>query len=374
MSLPSPADVAREAEALRRGVARANHLANVLSDPRRRAAPPAVPQVSVVVQTCGRPALLVRCLDALRAQTCEPSAYEIVVVDDGCCDATRSLVLTLAAEAPTPAIRYLRPAAGRKGPAQARNLGWMSASGDVIAFTDDDTIPAPDWLERGEAALTGTRGEAGRPWAALAGRVVVPPPPDPALPTDPERMVQGRECTEFVAANAFVQRAALFEIGGFDERFTRAWREDLDLQFRLQAEIGPVGRCEEAVVVHPARRERWGVSLQQQKNAYFEALLYAKHPQRYRQHVGLPVPWDCYAIVVLAVAALALAWAGIGGSAFVSAAIAVALVMRFAIQRLRGGANDISHVAEMLATSALIPFLSVFWRLRGALHFRIWFL
>ena len=374
MSLPSPADAARDAEALRRGEERANQLAAVLGNPPRSTAPPAVPELSVVVPTCGRPALLVRCLDALRAQTYAAQAFEIVVVDDGRCDATRTLVQTLAAEARAPTVRYLRPAEGRKGPAQARNLGWMSASGDVIAFTDDDTIAAPDWLERGAAALNRTRDAAGPPWAALAGRVVVPAPPEGALPTDHERMTQGLEGTEFVTANAFVQRAALLEIGGFDERFTRAWREDSDLQFRLQAEIGPVGRCEEAVVVHPARRERWGVSLRQQKNAFFEALLYAKHPERYRQQLGLPVPWDYYAIVLLVVAALTLAWAGIGGSAVVSAGLALALVLRFALRRLRGASKEPGHVVEMLATSAVIPFLSVFWRLRGALHFRTWFL
>lgn len=374
MNPHSSAEAKRQADALRQAGARSATLGAVMDTAARpKPRPPAVPKVSVVLPTCDRPALLVRCLDALRAQTYEAQAFEILVVDDGRCDATRSLVLTLAAELPAPAVRYLRPTAGRRGPAQARNLGWLSASGDVIAFTDDDTIPAPDWLQRGEAALCGSCNESGQPWAALAGRVVVPPPAEGALPTDHERMTQGLEATEFVTANAFVQRAALLELGGFDERFTRAWREDSDLQFRLQAEVGPVGRCEDAVVVHPARRERWGVSLRQQKNAYFEALLYAKHPQRYRQHAGLPVPWDFYAIVLLAVAALLLAWAGIGGSALVSAAFALGLVLRFALRRLRGAAKDVSHVVEMLATSALIPFLSVFWRLRGALHFRTWF-
>ncbi len=367
-----PADATGAADALRREAARAASAA-LLAGPQRGSAPRAVPTLSVVVPTCDRPALLVRCLDALRAQTFEVDDFEIVVVDDGLCDKTRSLVLTLAAEAPAPAVRYLRPAPGRRGPAHARNLGWMSASGNVIAFTDDDTIAAPDWLERGAAALERSRDDAGRRWGALAGRVVVPPPDGHALPTDHQRTTLGRERSTFVTANAFVQRAALLEIGGFDERFTRAWRDDDDLQFRLQAEVGPVGRCEDAVVVHPLRPERWGVSLRQQQNAFFEALLYAKHPDRYRQQVGLPVPWDFYAIVLLTVAALALAWAGVIGSAVVSAGLASTLVLRFALRRLRGASKELGHVLEMLVTSAAIPFLSVFWRLRGALHFRTWF-
>ena len=187
-------------------------------------------------------------------------------------------------------------------------------------------------------------------------------------------MTQSLERAEFVSANAFVRRQALQQVQGFDERFTRAWREDADLQFRLIDQAGPVGRCEEAVVLYPARRERWGVSLRQQKNAFFEALLYAKHPRRYVTQVGPPVPWDCYAVVVLALLAVGLGFVGIIGSAVVSALLALAGVARLARRRLRGTSRAPRHVLEMLATSALIPFLSVYWRLRGALHFRVWFL
>jgi GT2 family glycosyltransferase len=329
------------------------------------APPPDGLRLSVVVPTCGRPDLLLRCLQALRMQTLAAAAFEIVVVDDGRSDATRCLVTTLADEHPEPRIRYLRPGPGR-GPAAARNAGWRAAFGELIAFTDDDTVPLPDWLERGEAAL-----RAG-PWAALAGRVLVPL--DERPPTDHARMTQGLERTEFVTANAFVRRRALQQVRGFDERFTRAWREDSDLQFRLQDEAGPVGRVEEAVVVHPVRRERWGVSLRQQKNAFFEALLYRLHPRRYREQAGLPTPWDFYAIVALVLGGLALAAAGITGSAVVCGLLSAVLILRFTARRLRGTSHRIGHVVEMLVTSSIIPFLSVYWRLRGAVHWRVFFL
>jgi GT2 family glycosyltransferase len=54
-----------------------------------------------------------------------------------------------------------------------------------------------------------------------------------------------------------VRRSALIEVGGFDERFKRAWREDSDLQFAL-LDKGRIARCEEAVVEHPVRAEAWG--------------------------------------------------------------------------------------------------------------------
>jgi len=333
------------------------------------AVPRPAPLASVVVPTCGRPQLLMRCLNALLLQTVDSGDVEILVVDDGPADSTHMLVLALAAEHPQSTLRYLRPkrsAEPGQGPAVARNAGWRHARGEIVAFTDDDTVPLRDWLASGMAAM-----QQG-PWAALGGRVVVPHADEP--PTDHERMTRGLETAEFVTANAFVRRSALLQVQGFDERFTRAWREDSDLQFRLEDCCGPVGRCEDAVVLHPVRSERWGVSLRQQKNAFFEALLYAKHPQRYRGGAGLPVPWNYYLIVTLVLGAPVFWLADVPGSAVICALLAILLALRFAWRRLRCTKRTPDHVAEMMLTSAVIPFLSVYWRLRGALYFRVWFL
>lgn len=324
------------------------------------------PAVSVVIPTCRRPELLERCLEAVLAQRGLAAAeFEIVVVDDGHDEATRATVDALRATYPGgPALRYLRPPHGR-GPAVARNAGWRAARAALVAFTDDDTVPAPDWLDEGRRAM------AGGVHAALCGRVDVPLP---RRPTDHERMTAGLAAAEFVTANAFVRRAALERVGGFDERFTRAWREDSDLQFRLMREVGPVGRCARAAVLHPVRAERWGVSLRQQRNTYFDALLYKKHPQLYRERIRRRPPWNYYAIVAGALAAPPLALAGAGAAAALAATVWLGGVLQLAVARLRPTARTPRHVMEMVATSALIPFLSVYWRLRGAWDFRTGFL
>jgi hypothetical protein len=187
-------------------------------------------------------------------------------------------------------------------------------------------------------------------------------------------MTRGLESAEFVTANAFVRRSALLSIGGFDERFERAWREDSDLQFRLLRDAGPVGRSKDAVVLHPVRPEPWGVCLRQQKNVFFDALLYKKHPRLYRERILPSPPWDYYGIVGLTLAAPALWVADIGGSAAVSLVLAGVGVLGLAAKRLRLTSRTPEHVIEMVVTSALIPFLSVYWRLRGAIHFRVLFL
>ncbi len=327
------------------------------------------PEVSVVIPTYRRPALLRRCLEGVLAQRLPAGAYEVVVVDDGHDDATLDAVDALAATLPDgPALRYLRPSRGR-GPAVARNAGWRAARGAVVAFTDDDTVPQPDWLSAGSRALA-----AHPDWSGLCGRVVVPlAPPQPRRPTDHELMTLGLETAEFVTANAFVRRAALLRVDGFDERFTRAWREDSDLQFRL-LQLGAVGRADDAVVLHPARAERWGICLRQQKNALFEALLYKKHPRLYRERIDPAPPWHYYGVVVLSAGAVEAAAAGLAMPALAAGGLALALVLRFAARRLRRTSRAPAHVAEMLATSAVIPFLSVYWRLRGAWQFRVPFL
>jgi glycosyltransferase involved in cell wall biosynthesis len=340
--------------------------ASPLSSPRPVAAA-AVPRISVVIATRGRPELLRRCLSALLGQDIEAQAYEVVVVDDGPSEETRLVVENLAPAAGVPRLRYLVPKYGH-GPAVARNAGWRAAYGDLIAFTDDDTIPEPNWLAEGAGAL-----EAGQ--VAVAGRIRVPPLAGPGeLPTDHELMTRGLESVAFATANAFVRRAALQAIGGFDECFERAWREDSDLQFRLERDVGPVGRCPEAVVAHPVRPEPWGVCLRQQRNTYFEPLLYKKHPRLYRERIRRSPPWNYYYIVGLSLAALVLRIAGVTGSALIALLLAVLLILQLTVRRLRHTSRSPAHVLEMLVTSAIIPFLSVYWRIRGALKFRVWYL
>ncbi|QYY28559.1 glycosyltransferase family 2 protein [Cupriavidus pinatubonensis] len=323
------------------------------------------PAVSVVIPTYRRPDLLERCLRALCAQDIDGGAYEVIVCDDGCEPRIAKLVEALAAEHPHRVLRYVA-VSRTQGPAGARNAGaWRSRAG-IVAFTDDDTIPTPAWVREGCRALAAMPA-----WSAASGRTLVP---TPARPTDHERDTAGLSTAEFVTANCFVRRKALVSIGGFDERFTRAWREDSDLQFRLEQEVGPVGRAPDAVVVHPVRPAPWGSSIAAQAKVYFDALLYKKHPALYRTRIRRFPPWQYYviglAVVVAVVAALAGAWRVAGAAALLWSV----LTAWFCARRLRGAALTPSHVAEMVVTSILIPPLSLYWRLRGALAFQTRFL
>ncbi|HYD56791.1 MAG TPA: glycosyltransferase [Burkholderiales bacterium] len=282
------------------------------------------PAVSVVVPTCGRPELLGRCLAALERQTLDRARFEIVVVEDKL----------------------------REGPAVARNRGWRLARAPIVAFTDDDTEPDPDWLRYGLAAF-----EVGV--EAVCGRVRMP---IPERPTDYERDAQGLERAEFVTANCFIRKSTLERVGGFDERFRLAWREDSDLHFKLLRSGARIVREPRALVVHPVRPAQWGVSLRQQKKVMYDALLFKKHPQLYRSRIRSSPRWDYYLTVGSLLLAVIQPWALL---------VWLFLTAKLFVKRLEGASLHPRHVAEMLVTSAAIPLLSVFWRLVGSVRFRV---
>src|SRR6516165_1044331 len=159
--------------------------------------------VSVVVPTFRRPDLLARCLGALAAQDFAATAFEVMVTDDAGSDETRRQVAEFAARS-HPVVHYVA-VTGRHGPAAARNAGWRAARAPLIAFTDDDTIPQPDWLASGAGAL-----QRAAELAAVTGQVIVPLPP---TSTDYERNESGLETAEFVTANCFCRRDILEDLG-----------------------------------------------------------------------------------------------------------------------------------------------------------------
>jgi cellulose synthase/poly-beta-1,6-N-acetylglucosamine synthase-like glycosyltransferase len=321
--------------------------------------------VSVVVPTFRRPELLAHCLEALLTQDFAPQDYEVLIVDDAASKETRQQVEGCARQARMQGrqVFYLSTS-GQQGPAAARNLGWRAARGEIIAFTDDDCLPAPVWLREGLAAFSGDV-------MAVSGRIRVPVPP---RPTDYEYDTSHLEESEFATANCFYRRSALLAVGGFDERFTAAWREDSDLFFLLLERGMRTVTAPGAIVVHPVRPARWGVSLFQQRKAMFNALLYKKHPELYRQRIQAAPLWRYYWITGALLLALLAGLCAVWPLALLALLIWLALTLRFCWQRLAHTSRAPAHIGEMLITSALIPPLALFWRLRGMLAFRVFFL
>jgi glycosyltransferase involved in cell wall biosynthesis len=323
----------------------------------------AVIDVSVVVTTRGRLDLLDRSLDALTRQDIPAARYEIIVVDDEPDRATLQLVAGWRARTLErgPRMVYLAND-GPHGPAAARNRGWRSAKAPIIAFTDDDTVPSPDWLRHGLAGFDVDTD-------VLCGRIETAP----GVRRDDQREGGRGEPSEFTAANCFFRRRVLDALDGFDERFRVAWRKDIDVHFHLLEMQATITQSQHALVVHPLRPAPWGASLFELHKISLDALLYKKHPALYRQRIRRLPCWEDYAIV----AALVAAGLGLANGneilAVTGSGAWLVLTAMLCIRRLQGSARTVSHIADMVLTSALIPPLAVFWRALGAIKYRVRF-
>jgi glycosyltransferase involved in cell wall biosynthesis len=316
----------------------------------------------VVVPTYRRDDLLERCLQRLIRQDLPAKAYEVLIVDDA---AGRTVPVLVGHLAKDTHVRLVALAGKSVGPAAARNTGWRRARGEIIAFIDDDAYPnRDDWLRQGLIPF------ADPAVAAVTGTVSVPSD-DP--PTDFQLNVKNLENARFLTCNAFVRRSVLEAVDGFDERFRVAYREDSDLQFRIEAAGGRIVRNPAALVIHPAPCGHFGISLRLQRYSFFNALIRKKHPERYRELEAMP-PLNYYMMIALIPLAAGAALFGQPLMALTLGGLWAGLYAEFLFRRIRRTSKDPKHLLEMALTSLLIPPLSVYWRLRGALQFRVFFL
>ena len=319
-------------------------------------------KVSVVIPAHQRPLLLKRCVEALLLQNCPPDFYEIIVVADGPDEAINDVFeefIKRNLEVSVIGVFML----SKKGPAAARNAGWQIAQGPLILFTDDDCIPDAGWVESFYKAFKFYASSK----MAFSGKIIVP---HSARPTDFEMNTAHLETAAFVTANCACTRKALETIGGFDEAFTMAWREDSDLEFKLVKANIPIIKIEEAMVIHPVRKAPWGVSIKEQKKAMFDALLFKKHPVLFKQRLQSRVPWFYLAITIAFIAFLSACVYHKKTLSYAFFTCWFVLVLWFTFKRLAHTSHSFKHVMEMVVTSVCIPFVSIFWNLYGAFKYR----
>ncbi len=190
-------------------------------------------EISVVVPTFNRRAIVLRAVEALFAQSLPATDFEIIVVVDGSIDGTAA------------ALRLLRPPCQfsvieqeNKGPSAARNTGYRAAAANLVLFLDDDMLSDPGLV----AAHLAEHKQRDRIVAFGSLYLSLDSPPSIAAECfnreigslylerkrNSEREWQIADC---VFSNASLARSMLEEVGGFDETFRK--REDLELGVRL---------------------------------------------------------------------------------------------------------------------------------------------
>lgn len=234
-------------------------------------------KASVVVPTCDRPEALARCLASLAPS--RPHIHEIIVVDNGARGGR-----TRAVAAAAPGVRYVREP--RPGGSIARNTGARHASGEVLAFIDDDVVAHEGWVMN-------LLLEFGDPTIACVTGLILPL----ELATDAqltfERQMGFGRGFNFVtydaaffratrrkgvpvwrlggSGNMAIRRDVFFAVRGFDERLgpghdAAGCSEDSELWYRLLA-AGMACRYTPAAVVHHEHR-RDMPSLRRQLHGY----------------------------------------------------------------------------------------------------------
>jgi GT2 family glycosyltransferase len=228
------------------------------------------PRISVVVCSHNGARTIRDCFEGL-LRLSYPNV-EVIVVDDGSTDETSAI----ARDYPFRLIRT-----ENRGLSSARNTGLDAATGEIVAYIDDDAWPDPHWLlYLADTFLTTTHAGVGGPNLS--------PPRDSALaqcvanaPGGPVQvLLSDREAEHVPGCNMAFRKAALRAIGGFDPRFRTAG-DDVDVCWRLQDGGGTLGFNHAAVVWHHRRASVRAYYRQQAGYGKAEALLEEKWPHKY---------------------------------------------------------------------------------------------
>jgi glycosyltransferase involved in cell wall biosynthesis len=200
------------------------------------------------------------------------SDYEVIIIDDGSTDSTARI----AAEYPFKLI-----STENRGLSAARNLGWQTATAEIIAYIDDDAYPDPDWLRFLAIAYRDSNLKA-------VGGPNLAPDGDgwkadciACSPGGPVHVLLSDTLAEHIpGCNMSFLRSTLDAVGGFDVRFRTAG-DDVDICWRVQQEVGDIGFSAAAMVWHHRRNSLKTYWRQQCGYGHAEALLERKWPQKY---------------------------------------------------------------------------------------------
>ena len=228
------------------------------------------PRITVAVCTYNGGSTLRTCLE--QALDLDYPDFEILVVDDGSTDDTVAIAESLGVRVESTPNRGL---------SAARNTALDLATGEIVAYLDDDAWPDRHWL----AYLA--RAFAGTPHALIGGPNIPPPPRTLAeravavAPGGPSHVMLSDQVAEHVpGCNMAVRRDVLLELGGFDPQF-RVAGDDVDVCWRIQESGLSVGFEPAAMVWHHRRDSVRGYLRQQRGYGRAEALLERKWPERY---------------------------------------------------------------------------------------------
>src|SRR5262245_7851402 len=228
------------------------------------------PRISVVVCTYNGARTIRDCLEGLR-KLAYPD-FEVIVVDDGSTD-------DVAALAHAYDVRVISTA--QHGLSSARNTGMNAATGEIIAYLDDDAYPDPHWLTYlAGTFMSTTHAGVGGPNIAPRGDGFIADCVANAPEGPVHVLLSDCEAEHIPGCNMAFRKACLEAIGGFDPQY-RVAGDDVDVCWRLQQRGWTLGFSPAAMVWHHRRNSIWAYWRQQYGYGKAEALLERKWPEKY---------------------------------------------------------------------------------------------
>jgi ABC-type multidrug transport system fused ATPase/permease subunit/GT2 family glycosyltransferase len=228
------------------------------------------PFISVVVCSHNGEQTLHDCCEGLLAQ--DYPHFEVIVVDDGSTDATGDIAAEYG-------FRVIRTA--NNGLSSARNTGLYAANGEIVAYTDDDARPDPQWLRYLATSFRSTDyvgiGGPNVPpsTGSTVARCVANAPGGPL-----HVLVSDTEAEHIPGCNMAFRKSSLLEVGGFDPQY-RVAGDDVDICWQVQARGWKIGFNPVAMVYHHRRNSVRAYWRQQVGYGRAEALLEKKWPEKY---------------------------------------------------------------------------------------------
>jgi len=242
----------------------------------------AYPLVSVIVCSYNGGKTLPDCLESL--DLLNYPNYEVILVDDGSKDNTQELVAAFetarvvrSATDGRPLPAFTNIVQKNMGLSYARNAGAYASKGDVVAYTDSDCMPDPDWLYY----LIGTllNGD----YCGVGGPNISPPAVNwvqaavAAAPGGPAHVLLTDVVAEHIpGCNMAFHRWAFMSVGGFDTEYRKAG-DDVDFCWRLQTNGGVIAFSPSAIVWHYRRFTLEAFKKQQDGYGEAESMLRFKH-------------------------------------------------------------------------------------------------
>ncbi len=228
------------------------------------------PRISVIVCTHNGARTIGDCLDGLLGL--DYPDFEVIVVDDGSTDATAAIVREYG---------FHRIITQHIGLSNARNIGMEAATGEIVAYLDDDARPDPHWLTYLAATFLTTTH------AGVGGPNITPPGDGPIAdcvanaPGGPTHVLLSDQQAEHIpGCNMAFRKTCLQAIGGFDPQY-RVAGDDVDICWRLHEQGWTLGFSPAAVVWHHRRNSIRAFWKQQYGYGKAEALLERKWPEKY---------------------------------------------------------------------------------------------